>query len=109
MIEINSTRALDDVWKAPTLVIFKHSNQCGLSVLAIQEVEKLERLHPEIQVHLVSVIESRSVSLEVERRTGVRHESPQVLILGNGAVLWHASHRRVTATAIDEQLQGVLG
>jgi len=34
----------------------------------------------------------------------VRHESPQVLILKEGRVVWHASHYGVTATAVAREL-----
>lgn len=104
MIEIKTVQTLDGVWKDDALVLFKHSTQCGRSAQVYEEVRKFEAEHRAVRVHLVKVIEARPVSDEVERRTGVRHESPQVLILKSGAVVWHEAHLRVTAVAMAEQL-----
>jgi bacillithiol system protein YtxJ len=48
---------------------------------------------------------AREVSREVEARTGVRHESPQALILRGGEAVWSASHWRVTAEAVESALR----
>lgn len=49
---------------------------------------------------LVRVIEERAVSLALAERLGVRHESPQVLLIRDGRVDWHDSHHRITAPAL---------
>lgn len=104
VIEIKTVQALDGVWNDDALVLFKHSTQCGRSAQVYEEVRNFKAEHPEVRIHLVKVIEARPVSNEVERRTGVRHESPQVLILKSGAVVWHEAHLRVTAGALAEHL-----
>ncbi len=104
MIEINTVQALDGVWNDDALLLFKHSTQCGRSAQVYEVVRKFEAEHPEARIHLVKVIEARPVSNEVERRTGVRHESPQMLILKSGVVVWHEAHLRVTAAAMAEHL-----
>jgi len=38
------------------------------------------------------VQESRGLSGLVARETGIRHESPQVLLFSSGKVFWSASH-----------------
>ena len=43
----------------------------------------------------------------VAARTGVRHESPQVLLLAGGGAVWSASHRGVTAAAVAAALAGL--
>jgi bacillithiol system protein YtxJ len=58
----------------------------------------------EREVALVVVQKARDLSREVETRTGVRHESPQALILRDGAVVWSASHWNVTADAVARAL-----
>ncbi len=83
-------------------VIFKHSRTCGTSAQAYDEVEAL-LAGPGLpaDVSLVPVQASRRVSDAVEERFGVRHESPQVLVVHEGRLVWHASHFRVTAVAIE--------
>jgi bacillithiol system protein YtxJ len=82
-------------------VIFKHSRTCGTSMQAYDEVSTL-LAGPGLpaDVYLVPVQSSRAVSNAVESQFGIRHESPQILLLQDGSVVWHASHFRVTASAI---------
>jgi len=35
-------------------------------------------------------------------RTGVRHESPQVLLIRDGLAVWHGSHWEITEQALDQ-------
>jgi bacillithiol system protein YtxJ len=82
------------------VIIFKHSNTCGISARAHSEMSKLE--HP---VGLVTVQRARALSDEIETRTGVEHHTPQVFILRGGEVLWTASHGQITADAVEAALQ----
>jgi bacillithiol system protein YtxJ len=54
----------------------------------------------------VLVREDRPLSLAVAERTGVAHESPQVILLSGGRACWHASHRAVTAAALRQACAG---
>jgi bacillithiol system protein YtxJ len=78
------------------VVILKHSDTCGVSSRAYAEMSKLER-----PVGLITVQTARALSDEVERRLSVGHETPQVLILRNGKVVWTASHGAVRAEAVE--------
>jgi bacillithiol system protein YtxJ len=82
------------------IVIFKHSITCGTSMMALEELEELTALEPAAEVFVVAIPFARAVSTEIAKRFGVRHESPQVLIVRDGAVAWHASHFRVTRDEI---------
>lgn len=94
--------ALDAAFAAPLAVVFKHSTSCSLSAMAYDEVRRyLERADAE-PVRLVDLLAHRSISNAIESRSGIRHESPQVLVLVGGTVVWNASHRRVTAEAVAE-------
>ena len=44
------------------------------------------------------------LSRDIAAAVGVRHESPQVLILRDGHVAWHGSHWRVTQDAVRDAL-----
>jgi bacillithiol system protein YtxJ len=84
------------------VVIFKHSTTCVISASAYDEMQKFEG-----EVVLVEVQRARELSREIEKQTGVRHESPQVLILEKGTVVWNASHRKVKALAVAEAISGI--
>ena len=92
------------------IVIFKHSSTCGTSAMAYEEIEAwidtlLGGTSVPIDVYVVHVQTSRAVSNAIATRLGVRHESPQVLLVHEGAVRWSASHFRVTAEAIAAAVQ----
>lgn len=92
--------ALDE----PLAVIYKHSPFCGLSTEAAGEVRQFMEQNPDVPVFLVDVIRDRELAVEVEQRFGIRHESPQVIVLRDGSPFWSASHRGVTAGALEQQL-----
>ena len=82
------------------VVVFKHSQTCPISSAAYAEMRRLGR-----EVALVVVQRARDISREVEKRTGIRHESPQALVLAGGVVVWSDSHWGVTAERVDEALR----
>ena len=79
--------------------IFLHDPWCPISARAFREMEKLGG-----EIPAIDVSRQRQLSSEVERRTGVRHKSPQVIVLREGVAVWHASHGRVTAAAVRSAL-----
>lgn len=82
-------------------VIFKHSLTCGTSAMAMEEIQDLVgSANVDADIYLVRVQQAREVSRAIEATLRVRHESPQVLLVLNGRVVWHASHFRVTAAAV---------
>jgi bacillithiol system protein YtxJ len=53
----------------------------------------------------VQAIQQRPLSQQIAQRTGVAHESPQVLLFQNGQVVWQASQGRIHEEAMREGLQ----
>ncbi|RPI27208.1 MAG: bacillithiol system redox-active protein YtxJ [Acidobacteria bacterium] len=104
MTELTSPEQLDEVFQLDLVVIFKHSGRCPISRGARSEVERFIQEMPDIPVYLVDVIHNPAVSRSVAERTGIRHESPQTIVLRSGSVIWHASHYDVTKAAIRENL-----
>ena len=86
--------------QGPTL-LFLHDPGCPISLFARFEVAAVEG-----EVALIDVRASPSLSREVERRTGVKHESPQAIVLRDGQAIWSASHFGVTAEGIEAALSG---
>lgn len=102
-IPITEASALDELLArsndAP-VILFKHSSTCPISAGAYREMSKLSE-----DVALLVVQRARSLSREVERRTGIRHESPQAIVLRNGQAVWNASHWDVTSDAVEEAVR----
>jgi bacillithiol system protein YtxJ len=80
-------------------IIFKHSNTCGISARAHAEMTRVDHT-----IGLVIVQQARGVSNEIEARTGVEHETPQVFIIRDRQVLWTASHGQIKAEAVEAAL-----
>lgn len=85
----------------PLHLIYKHSPYCSLSFVAEEQVRRFAGEGASIPVTMIDVIRQRAMSDAIEDATGVRHESPQVLLVRDGRVVWDASHRRVTALALE--------
>lgn len=86
------------------VVVFKHSTTCPISAAAYNEMSRFEG-----EVALVEVQRAGSLSREIAQRTGVTHESPQVLVLRMGKVVWDASHWKVKANAVQEAVKKANG
>ena len=87
------------------VLFFKHSETCGLSLQAHEEMRDLVASPDwKVPVYLVSVQASRPVSNAMATRLGVRHASPQVLLVRDGVVEWHTSHLAITVDAVHAAL-----
>ena len=83
------------------VVIFKHSPTCGISAQAFESIsEWLAAKSPVADIFVLPVQASRALSTAVAQRFGIRHESPQAMVIDQGEVVWHGSHDRATAGAI---------
>lgn len=82
------------------VVIFKHSTTCPISSAAYRQLEDYDG-----EIALVEVQRARELSQEIAERTGVAHESPQVIVLRNGQVVWDASHWKVSAEALSSAVK----
>jgi thioredoxin 1 len=87
------------------MVVFKHSATCSISIDVKRQYDAFVAAHPQVSTRLVVVQAERPLSNALEQVTQVRHESPQALLVRDGRVLWHASHRRITAASLAQALQ----
>ncbi len=92
--DLNAVLAASHV--AP-VILFKHSETCGVSLMVRDGLE--EGVVP-AAVHEVVVQRHRMLSARIASLLGVRHESPQALVVTRGAVTWHSSHNGVSAGRI---------
>ncbi len=81
------------------VVLFKHSTTCPISFGVYEEISNART-----EINLVIVQQSRDVSEEIVARTGIRHESPQAIVLRNGTPVYHASHYDITAQDVENAL-----
>lgn len=107
MIELTSV----DEWQErlgksdeDSFFVLKHSTTCPISAGAYNRVgiyrEGASSDSPEIV--LVKVIESRGVSNAIADALGVRHQSPQLILVKGGRAVWNASHHLIRGDAMAE-------
>jgi bacillithiol system protein YtxJ len=73
--------------------------------MARSELLKVEDEKTPVSFREIVVQESRSLSDLVARETGIRHESPQVILFRNGEPVWNTSHHGITAESLREALE----
>lgn len=100
--------ALVEESKERPVLIFKHSNACPISSRAHEEVESFvgDASSPTFGFGMVVVQASRTLSNEIESKLGVRHETPQAIVLKDGQAVWSASHFDVTKERLAAALEG---
>ena len=104
--ELATTQEFDGLAEQELIVVFKHSPTCPVSLYAHHEVSRFCAERPEVPVYLVSVRRRRDVSRHIADRTGVTHESPQVLVFRRGEVIGSASHEDITVNSLSALLKG---
>ena len=84
-----------------TVLVFKHSTTCPISLRAFREFESfLLEANPATTYTLITVQRSRQVSNEAAARLSVPHESPQAILIRNGRPVWNASHFEITQASL---------
>ena len=84
-------------------VIFKHSTRCSISAMAKGRLER--SVPPEnTDFYFLDLIANRAVSNKVSSEFNVFHESPQILLIKNGACVYDESHGSISMDDIEEQV-----
>lgn len=94
--EIKSTSA-----EAP-VVIFKHSTRCAISAMVKARLER-EGAPQGLNFYYLDLISHRSISNRIADEYAVEHESPQVLLIRNGACVYDESHNGISMDELKEQ------
>jgi bacillithiol system protein YtxJ len=84
--------------------VFKHSLTCPISGTAWSEFRRFAERPgeaAEVVYALIEIQRARPVSNALAERTGVRHQSPQALLLRDARVIWHASHYEIQVGALE--------
>jgi bacillithiol system protein YtxJ len=88
--------------KQQPVVIFKHSTRCSISSMAKGRLERAEE-PAGIKFYYLDLIAYRNISNKLAEDLQVHHESPQVLLLKDGACVYDESHNGIDMQDIEEQ------
>ena len=89
-------------------VIFKHSTSCGISNMAKFQLEGEWDLDAdEIDFYYLDLWSYRPISNAVAEEFKIVHQSPQMIIIKDGAVVYHTSHHGVHLSGLKSVLKQV--
>lgn len=103
-IKLDGEDTLQRLLAEDEALVYKHSTRCPTSSQSKHQIIRLAKSKPELPVYVVDVLSDRAVSRAAAERLGVRHESPQAILVRNGKAVWHVSHYGVRKTAIEKAL-----
>ncbi|TVZ14433.1 bacillithiol system redox-active protein YtxJ [Maribacter sp. MAR_2009_72] len=84
-------------------VIFKHSTTCGISRMVLNMFKGNYKLDEgQMDFHFLDLLAYREVSNAIAATFNVMHQSPQMLIIKNGVVVYHNSHGAISDVELEE-------
>jgi bacillithiol system protein YtxJ len=105
---IESIQMLDELVSLTqdnAVLIFKHSTRCSISMMALTRFESEWDLNiSNCDLYFLDLIAYRDISNKISEITGVIHQSPQVIVLRTGEVLYEESHNSISARDIKKEV-----
>ncbi|WP_405382405.1 bacillithiol system redox-active protein YtxJ [Maribacter sp. LLG6340-A2] len=106
--DLTMVTQLEDIKRASAVrpqVIFKHSTTCGISRMTLNMFKNSYNLEPgQMDFHFLDLLAHRDVSNAIADTFGVRHQSPQLLIVKNGVVVFHDSHGAISEVDLEQYI-----
>ncbi len=98
---INQLSVLDEIKeqsKTQKVLIFKHSTTCSISSMSLSRLERSwsETEMTKIKPYYLDLLKYRDISNKIAQEFGIKHESPQVLIIENGKCIYNDSHNAIS-------------
>lgn len=92
--QLDQLDLIKDESKKQTVLIFKHSTRCSISRASLDRLERnwKEDEMAALKPYFLDLLSFRGISNEISNTFNVEHESPQLLIVRNGEVIYHTSH-----------------
>jgi bacillithiol system protein YtxJ len=106
-IDLNTSEQFDTLIeksKSETIVVFKHSTRCSISSMAERRLLGIDTSKENASLYYLDLIAHRSLSNYISEVLQETHESPQILIVKNGACTYDASHMEITSKEVIENL-----
>ena len=103
--DINQLKDLNDFSKEQgisAVLLFKHSTRCSISSMALSRLETKWKDDEKIPAYYLDLLSHRHISDEIANLFSIEHASPQVLLIKNGACIYHSSHSGIVASEILE-------
>lgn len=89
------------------VLIFKHSTTCSISAAAKSKLERqwdATSLPADLPLYYLDLLRYRPLSAAVAQQFGVQHESPQLLLIRDGACRYDASHMGIRLADVKQAI-----
>ncbi len=86
-------------------LIFKHSTRCSISRVALSRFDRAFVPSSGVSYYLLDLLQFRPLSQTITDRFGIKHESPQALLIRSGKCVFHANHLDIDPADIEEQIK----
>jgi bacillithiol system protein YtxJ len=105
LTEINQVDASIENSNEKSIVFFKHSTRCIVSRHVLLQLEKEWNFNSDsIAFYFLDLLNHRDVSNYISDTLGVYHQSPQIVVIKNKAVIYSASHEGITAMNLHQKI-----
>ncbi len=85
-------------------VILKHSSTCGISRVVLKMFKDSYDINWNCDLYFLTIQSHRDISNGIAEQFGIRHESPQLLVVKQGEVTFHTSHGGIADTNLGDKL-----
>jgi bacillithiol system protein YtxJ len=104
-VELTDENQINDIKefsKTGMAIVYKHSHRCSTCSMALDRIERSwkDAEMKNAKPFFVNVINARALSNKIAEEFGVRHESPQILIIKDGKCVYNASHLSISYNEI---------
>ena len=89
------------------IIIFKHSTSCSISRMVLDRLTRnwKDEEMKSADFYFLDLLSYRDISNQIAHDFGVRHESPQVIIIKEGKAVYNNSHMGVDYNEISKQIR----
>lgn len=91
---VEDLKNINQVSENQKIMIFKHSTTCAISATVLARMERKwnDEKAKGIIPYYLDLLSFRELSTQIAQHYGIKHESPQVLIITKGKCVYNASH-----------------
>ena len=101
---VQQLTALKEASKQKLQLVFKHSTRCYISKIALRNFENDFNLENKIDTYFLDLLNHRELSNQLATDFEIPHESPQLLLIKEGKVIYNESHEGIDAKVLSAYL-----
>ena len=101
LTNLQQLEQLNEISFQTPVLFFKHSTRCSISVMALNRLER-DWNNNTVSPYFLDLLNYREVSNQIAILFDIEHQSPQVLLIKDGACVYHASHNAIDVQVINE-------